>query len=142
MVPNSPSGSEKWKRKATLNLKMATFREVIEVAIAGDIETSVILSCLKRFDRVPDDVSDDLVEQMYYALYECIPSNDYDFSDTEAQRNHLQAILTLTKFMKDPLVMRLFDPSPYQISRLKLSKVIQEGDSEMYTAGINFISHI
>ena len=140
MVPVSPTGSDKWKRKATLNLKMASFREVIEAAIAGDIETTVILSCLKRFDRVPDDVSNDLIEQMYSTLYECLRSDDYDFR--EMQQNHLEVILLLNKFMKDPLVMRLFDPSPDQISRLKLSKVILEGDSEMYTAGINFISHI
>ena len=127
-------------RKTGLNLNEASFRELIQEAVAqinnGRFDPIVILNNLGRFESVPNDISDEEIEQLYYIIYECIPVEDYDFGNTQAKQNHLLSILMLLKFMKDPTVISLFNPSQEEITRMKLSKMIKEGDSQMYATGL------
>ena len=121
-------------------------QEVIEDASAriesGRFDPVVALNQLGAFEVVPDDTSDELIEQLFATVYECIPDKDYDISDSQAKQNHMLAILMLLKFMKEPTVSRLFDPNEDVITRMKLSKMIREGDSQMYETGLKFMSFI
>ena len=48
----------------------------------------------------------------------------------------------LLKFMQTPVISRMFNPSEEVITRLKLSKMIREGDSQMYETGLKFMSFV
>ena len=48
----------------------------------------------------------------------------------------------LVKFMQTPVISRMFNPSEDVITRLKLSKMIREGDSQMYDTGLKFMSFV
>ena len=69
----------------SLQKSRASFREVIKEATAqivlGVFDPVVALNKLGAYDAVPTDVSDELIQQLFVVIYECIPDKDYDFSD-------------------------------------------------------------
>ena len=48
----------------------------------GTFDPVAALNKLGAYDAVPTDVSNELIQQLFVVIYECIPVKDYDFSDS------------------------------------------------------------
>ena len=117
------------------------FREIVENAYSKmdsrDASDSMnVIEELKKFDKVPDEASDELLGKLIKVLIKFVPAV---VKDDKAKQKQYAAVNTFFRFVKHRRMLDRLRSARKDLGRLQLKKLVQSEDEASRTLGVDLV---